>query len=549
MSKEGAVPVANAVDRLAREYLDLTFDVSPTAATSYGVHDFDGLLDDLTEANLDRWVRRLAGIDRRLRTLAPSDPEEAADRDALAATVAEDLFVEEVERPWRRNPFRAAAAIPESVLGLVSLDFGPLEERLSNVALRLEATPRFLAQAKALLDEPCPALWRRMAVASATSGADFLTGALGGLAAGTAMAARTEAAATRAAAALRDFATWLEDDHAERFPSDAPFAIGEQAQARKLREAHCFETTPAEFVAVGEAQIAEISASLAEQAASLGAGDWAAKHEDLRRSHPSRADLLPTYRKEVERLEAFVFEHDLATNPESPTVIDATPDFLRTVLGFAAYYHSGPLDHSQQGSLWVTPPDDPGGLRDHNYAHIPSVAAHEGYPGHHLQIMSVHRLDSLVRRVTHSVVMIEGWGLYTEQLMHDVGYYGQEARFGQLAARLFRALRIVLDMRLQSGDLSYDQAVATAVEVAHLSPSTARSEVARYTMEPTQPFAYLVGALELERLRAESQERLGDAFRLRRFHDRVLSYGHMPPALVARTIAAADAAEQRQLRD
>jgi uncharacterized protein (DUF885 family) len=543
------VPVANAVDRLAREYLDLTFDVSPTAATSYGVHDFDGLLDDLTEANLDRWVRKLAGIDRRLRTLAPADPEEVADRDALAATVAEDLFVEEVERPWRRNPFRVAAAIPDSVLGLVSLDFAPLEERLSNVALRLEATPRFLAQAKGLLDEPCPAMWRRMAIASATSGAGFLTGALGGLAADTAMAARTEAAATRAAAALRDFAAWLEHDHAERFPSDTPFAIGEQAQARKLREAHCFETTPAEFVAIGEAQIAQISASLAEQAASLGAGDWAAKHEELRRNHPSRADLLATYRKEVERLEAFVFEHDLATNPESPTVIDATPEFLRTVLGFAAYYHSGPLDRSQQGHFWVTPPDDPGGLRDHNYAHIPSVAAHEGYPGHHLQIMSVHRLDSLVRRVTRSVVMIEGWGLYTEQLMHDAGYYSQEARFGQLTARLFRALRIVLDMRLQSGDLSYQEAVAKAMEVAHISQSTARSEIARYTMEPTQPFAYLVGALELERLRAQSQERLGDAFGMRRFHDRVLSYGHMPPTLVARAIAAADAAEQRKLND
>ena len=131
------MPVANAVDRLAREYLDLTFDVSPMAATTYGVHDFDGLLDDLTQPHLDKWVRNLAGIDRRLRTLDPRDPEVVADRDALAATVAEDLFVQEVERPWRRNPLKAAAAIPEAVFGLISLDFAPLEDRLANVALRL----------------------------------------------------------------------------------------------------------------------------------------------------------------------------------------------------------------------------------------------------------------------------------------------------------------------------------------------------------------------------------------------------------------------------
>jgi hypothetical protein len=74
------------------------------------------------------------------------------------------------------------------------------------VALRLEATPRFLAQAKSLLDEPCPAMWRRMAIAAANSGAGFLTSALGPLAADTAMAGRTEAAADRAAGALREFA-------------------------------------------------------------------------------------------------------------------------------------------------------------------------------------------------------------------------------------------------------------------------------------------------------------------------------------------------------
>jgi uncharacterized protein (DUF885 family) len=547
--KEQRVPVVSAIDDLAREYLDLTFDVSPMAATLHGVHDFDGLLDDLTQANLDTWVRKLAGLDRRLRTLTPRDSEAAADRDALAATVAEDLFEEEVERPWRRNPFRAATAIPQAILGLVTHDFAPLEERLANAALRLEAAPRFLAQARSLLDEPCPGLWRRMAISAADSGANFLSSALTELAADTPMANRMAAAGDKAASALHELGSWLETDHAERFPDDVPFAIGEQAQARKLREAHCFETTPAEFVAIGEAQIAEITDDLAEQAAELGSDDWAAKLEELKDNHPSQVDLLPAYRKELERLEAFVFEHDLASNPESDAMIQATPDFLRTVLGYAAYFHSGPLDRHQQGYFWVTPPADPSGLRDHSYSLIPSVAAHEGYPGHHLQIMSVHRLDSLIRRVIRSTVMIEGWGLYTEQLMHDVGYYDDEARLGQLSARLFRALRIVLDMQLQSGALSYEQAVGKAVEVARLSEHTARSEIARYTMFPTQPFSYLVGCLELERLRSETQSRLGDAFRLRRFHDRVLSYGHMPPTLVARAIAAADEREQRQVLD
>ena len=537
--------MSDAIDRLTGEYLDLVFETFPTTATGFGRHELDGRLEDLTAAGLDGFTRRLEGLRRRVAAVEPAGEEEAVDRDALAAAIADAVFVEEVERPWRRNPFEAATLLPASVLLLVAREFAPLEQRLTSAAERLEAAPRFLAQARELLDEPCPALWRRMAVGSAGGGAGFLAG-LGALAAGTRLAGRVEAAATAAAEALREFAGWLERDHAARFPDDAPFAIGEQAQARKLREGHCFATTPAGFVEIGEAQIAEITRALAEQAGKLGADDWAGKLDELKDDHPDRDGLLPAYHRELERLQAFVFEEDLATDPAADARVEATPEFLRGVMGFAAYLPAGPLDPWQQGYFWVTPPADEAGLRDHARAVIPPVAAHEGYPGHHLQMTSVNRLPSLTRRAVRSTVMIEGWGLYTEQLMHDVGYYDEEARLAQLAMRLLRALRVVLDMELQAGGLSYEAAVARAVSEARLSESIARSEVARYTMTPTQPFSYLVGCLELERLRAASQARLGDAFRLRRFHDRVLSYGHMPPSLVARAIAAADEDEQRR---
>jgi uncharacterized protein DUF885 len=541
--------VTDAVAPLAGEYLDLVFETFPTAATVFGRHEHDGRLEVLTAGRLDDFARRLAELRRRVTAVTPSGEEEAVDRDALAAAISEALVVEEVERPWRRNPFEAATAVPAAILLLVARDFAPLERRLADAAERLEAAPAFLDRARALLDEPCPALWRQMAVGAAGGGAEFLAGTLGPLAAGTRLAGRVEAAATAAAQALRDFAGWLGDEHAARFPDDAPFAIGEAAQARKLREAHCFEATPAEFARLGEDQITELTAALDEQAGKLGASDWSAKLDELKGDHPDAAGLLPAYRRELERLESFVFAEDLATNPDAEARIEATPEFLRPVMGFAAYLPAGPFDSWQQGYFWVTPPPDEAGLRDHAHAVIPAVAAHEGYPGHHLQMTSVNRIPSLTRRAVRSPVMIEGWGLYTEQLMADVGYYDDAARLAQLGMRLLRALRIVLDMQLQSGDLGYEAAVARAVADARLEESTARSEVARYTMTPTQPFSYLVGCLELERLRAASQARLGDAFLLRRFHDRVLSYGHMPPTLVARAITAADELEQRRRPD
>jgi Bacterial protein of unknown function (DUF885) len=541
--------VADPVAPLTTEYLDLVFEMFPTAATAYGRHEHDGRLEVVTAERLDDFARRLSELRDRVTAVAPADEEEAVDRDALAAAISEALLAEEVERPWRRNPFEAATAVPASILLLVARDFAPPERRLADATERLEAAPAFLDRARALLDEPCPALWRQMAIGAASGGAGFLAGTLGPLAAGTRLAGRVEAAAATAAQALRDFAGWLGDEHTARFPDDAPFAIGEAAQARKLREVHCFTTTPAEFSRIGEAQIEEVTAALAEQAAKLGGSDWSAKLDELKADHPDAEGLLPAYERELERLEAFVFAEDLATNPDATARVEATPEFLRPVMGFAAYLPAGPFDAWQQGYFWVTPPPDEAGLRDHAHASIPAVAAHEGYPGHHLQMTSVNRIPSLTRRSIRSSVMIEGWGLYTEQLMHDVGYYDDAARLAQLAMRLLRALRIVLDMELQAGDLTYEAAVARAVEVGRLEESTARSEVARYTMTPTQPFSYLVGCLELERLRAASQARLGDAFRLRRFHDRVLSYGHMPPTLVARAITAADEREQRRRPD
>ena len=548
--------MSDAVDRVCHEYLDLTYLASPTTATRYGEHGFDDHLDDLTEDNLDLYAAELRRLLRGLREIPVVDPGWAprdgdglagagdeADRDALAAEISHRILEHEHERPWRRNPFVAAARVPVSLLDLIMRDFAPVETRVRSVASRLEAVPRFLDQAKGLLDEPCPALWRAMAAGAAEQAARFVATRLPEAAAGTAVAGRVEEAATGAAAALRGFAAWLTEEHAARFPDDAPFAVGEAAQAALLREAHCFDQGPDAFLALGEAQVAELSDALAEHAGRLGGRDWAAKLDEVKGGHPSADELLPAYGAELARLEQFVFEHDLVTNPQAKAEVEATPEFMRGFMGFAAYASSGPFDPYQRGFFYVTPPPDPSGLRDHSFAAIPSISAHEGYPGHHLQMTSVNRLPSVTRKTLRSSLMIEGWGLYTEQLMHDVGYYSPEARLVQLGLRLMRALRIVLDMELQTGAIGYREAVAKAMRVARIAEPTARSEVARYTMTPTQPFTYLVGALELERLRAASESRLGLAFRYRDFHDRVLSYGHMPPALVRRAVETADAAE------
>ena len=168
--------MADAVAPLTTEYLDLVFEMFPTAATAFGRHEHDGRLEVVTAERLDDFARRLAELRGRVTAVAPADEEGAVDRDALAAAISEALLAEEAERPWRRNPFEAATAVPASILLLVARDFAPLEQRLADATERLEAAPAFLDRARALLDEPCPALWRQMAVGAASGGAEFLAG-------------------------------------------------------------------------------------------------------------------------------------------------------------------------------------------------------------------------------------------------------------------------------------------------------------------------------------------------------------------------------------
>jgi uncharacterized protein (DUF885 family) len=268
-----------------------------------------------------------------------------------------------------------------------------------------------------------------------------------------------------------------------------------------------------------------------------GEADWRERLEAGKSSHPDADGLLPAYREEFERLRAFCFAEDLVSDPDAPAELTATPEFLRPIMGYAAYLPPGPFDTRAAGQLWVTPPADEQGLRDHAYANLPPVTAHEGYPGHHLQLTSVNRLASPVRKLHISDLMVEGWGLYVEELMAEVGYYDAEARLAQLSMSNLRAVRIELDMGLHTGELSLDEAAEQLQRRAGLSEGVARSEALRYTMMPTQASTYLIGAEEIRRIRAAVRAR-EPGFTLRSFHDRLLGYGHLPPALAAEGLGA-----------
>jgi uncharacterized protein (DUF885 family) len=178
-------------------------------------------------------------------------------------------------------------------------------------------------------------------------------------------------------------------------------------------------------------------------------------------------------------------------------------------------------------------------MREHNRSSISNTSIHEAYPGHHLQLSVSSRHPSLSRLMADAPEFTEGWGMYSEQLMREEGFDdGLEFRIGMYTDAIWRAARIVLDIRMHRGELSVDAATAFLVEHTSFEEPNARAEVNRYTYTPTYQLSYLLGKVLLLQLREGERQRLGAAFSLRAFHDTLLRNGSIPISFHRRLLAA-----------
>jgi uncharacterized protein (DUF885 family) len=253
--------------------------------------------------------------------------------------------------------------------------------------------------------------------------------------------------------------------------------------------------------------------------------------------------LLDAYREAMVASRQFVIDHDLATLPPGESLeIQETPLPLRPVYPFAAYLQPGAFEQQQAGVFCVTPVD-PGldaaaaetRLRGHPYAKIPIMAVHEGYPGHHVQLVWGNQADTVPRKLGSalSTLFIEGWAFYCEEMMEREGFLTDpRGRLMRLAEQLWRACRIVIDVGLHCRGMKFDYAVDMLVNVAGLERPDAVAEVQRYTSSPTQPMSYLLGKREILTLAEEYRQRQGADYQLKRFHDDLLACGSLPPRLL-----------------
>jgi uncharacterized protein (DUF885 family) len=313
-----------------------------------------------------------------------------------------------------------------------------------------------------------------------------------------------------------------------------------------VKQSTTTEMTPDQIHQIGLDQVKQDEEQLLAIAQKLGFADIKAL-DKAASSNPklyptSKEQLLNAYRGYLDQMRPKLPQL-FGRLPKAPLVVEPVPEYAEKDQA-AAYYEQGSPDGSRPGKVFVntykfeTRPLDA----------TEAIAYHEGLPGHHLQISIAQELTGLpeFRRYSYYTAYTEGWGLYSERLGKDIGFYQDPYNdYGRLQGDIWRAVRLVVDTGVHSQHWTREQMVDFFHDHSAVPDTDVQAEVDRYIAWPAQALGYKVGQLKLLQLKAKAQQALGERFDIRGFHDQVLDSGALPLDLLEQRIDTWVAAQQK----
>lgn len=522
------------LDAILEQYYRAWFRYHPEAAVDAGVPGYSELLTPFGEESRGALVCLNNELTVSLNTLERTqlDPDRRIDFDVLfGAAGLENRYLLEIE-PQRVDPGRFLPI--NAVFQLTIRDVEPFADSLW---ARLAAVPVHLAEARDYLRDKIahvPSVWLDSAVISARRGAEFFRSLPAHPKVRGAQLTDIDTLVGRGAQALEAYADFLIGLRGE---AKSDFACGLTHFNDLLRLRHFLDIDADELHRFGEALFAQTARDLRDACEAITGNDdilAAARHIQAR--HPQAGELLSVYREQMQAAREFVRARDLATMPikEHLDVVE-TPVFLRHQIPFAAYSDPAQNDPTQHGYYYVTPPGSAAELAEHDRVGLMHTCVHEAWPGHHMQFVTANLnppARTLPRLLNASATLYEGWALYSEQLMHEQGFLdGPEHRFILLKDRLWRALRIVIDVEIHTRGLSIEAAAERMERHLGFPHSQALGELNWYSKAPTVPMGYATGWALInavrDRLRTDPA-----GFDLKGFHDQLLSAGSVAASLV-----------------
>jgi uncharacterized protein (DUF885 family) len=550
-----------------RAYLDERFQQQPMDATRLGDHRFDHLLDDVSPAA--RAAR--AARDRRTRDDLPrkvdykklSRPAQI-DYEIFAHDLEYSLWQYANERRFETDPRVYNDYITDSTYLLLVQSTVPKPQAVKSCVARMAFIPRIVAAAKQGLTNPARVMVET-AIRQNRGAISFYESGIFDVAGETAQLSDLKPAAAKVVEALKEYQQFLEQNVLPRAGDN--WRIGREKFTKKLELELNSGLTADEVRAEAEREAERVERDMYVIARQLWASAFPRRPlppEDadgrratitavlahFNRQHGKAEDLVRDAKVTVDQIKAFISANDILRlpDPDLCRVIEM-PEFQRG--NSVAFLNQAPALDPQAASVYAIspPPRDwdarkvDSYLQEYNRYMLHILTIHEAYPGHYVQLAYSNRNPSLIRKVLSSGAFVEGWAVYTEQMMLDQGY-GQGdlvLRLNQLKWYLRSVANAVLDYRMHCTSMTDDEAMDFLTKRAFQSEGEARLKVIRAKQSSCQLSTYFVGRTAFHRLRQQLEREQGDKFDLGRFHEAALDQGSPPvkylPELVRTRLA------------
>ncbi len=520
---------------LARAYYAWRDSSYPVGASDQGLHTWDDRLTNYSLPAIQARRRHVVNLLARVRALPAQrwTRDDRIDWLLFRAQLEGVAFFDRVMQNEATNPQVYVGECGNAIFSLLKKDYAPRLTRARAATSRLRAMPALLAQGKRNLAHPVQ-LYARLAIDAARSGDDLFNTSLMMLADSLPAAERADLVRAKdsAIAALHGFADWLE----ARLPTLVPWRpMGEANYNYLLKHVYLLPLDAAQVAMLGEAELARyrgLEAMLKDP--SLASPDPA------RAAHvpKDQEEFLSAYQSREQEMVDYLTANRLITIPSylGPFLIRQLPEAFKPTSPGGFMNPPGLYDADSSGFYFI-PSYNPQSGNFYIRAAIEDprpILGHEGIPGHFLQISIANHLGNEIRRQHGDGVFVEGWALYTEEMLSRTGFYpDNSASHGQvLRLARYRAARIGVDVNLQTGRWTFDEAVRYFMEAGGLDREAAQGEAAGAASSPSQKITYLVGKWQIMRLLGKYRDRHPADFRLGAFHDELLQHGSLPLSIV-----------------
>ena len=526
-------------DDLTEQMIGKFLENNPDYATSLGLHDpYDCLLPRGSTERLrdnlrveEEWIKRL----RETVKYDELSAEHRVDWEIIEKFYEISKFYFYETRMYELNP-DAFEDIGELLFIMLTRDYAPLDKRIDAIAARIEKLPKFLEEFRSRFQKSAPVkLWTEIAIETAQNMEGLFQFILQ-LAKGKVpdkVYKRLNSAVGNLEPVMKTHLTWLNS----LLPKTVEkWAIGKE-KFEKLVGLRELGMTSTEILRLGEKYLKELKVERKRLAQQIAPKEKSEERvfKKIESNAPKTFDEALKFTEEtMKEARRFIQEKNLVTvYPEDKLLVKETPAFLAPLLPFAALMMPAKYDKPQIGIYIVTRPKDLANLRKHlNYASIRNTAVHEAFPGHFLQ-GAVSNRGSVVRLLAEGTETVEGWAHYCEEMMAEKGFIAdKETRLIQVNDMIWRAVRIIVDVKLSRGEMPFEEAVNMLVKEARMSREGAVAEVKRYTQTPGYQLSYLLGKHLILKLKAEVKRKMGGKFDEKFFHDTMTANGFLPISIL-----------------